>query len=59
MKYVALQHEKIEIGPLSEKLINKNHGGTNLLLVQFENGRVIFKQKKFVTHRTRKWRSKN
>ncbi|NVU98681.1 molybdenum cofactor biosynthesis protein MoaE, partial [Listeria monocytogenes] len=27
MRYVALQHEKIEIGPLSEKLINKNHGG--------------------------------
>lgn len=32
MKYVALQHEKIEIGPLSDKLINKNHGGTNLFV---------------------------
>lgn len=32
MRYVALQHEKIEIGPLSEKLINKNHGGTNLFV---------------------------
>ncbi|MBC1377230.1 molybdenum cofactor biosynthesis protein MoaE [Listeria innocua] len=32
MKYVALQHEKIEIGPLSEKLINKNHGGINLFV---------------------------
>lgn len=59
MKYVALQHEKIEIGPLSDKLINKNHGELIFLLVQFENGRVTFKQKKFVTHRTRKWRSKN
>lgn len=59
MKYVALQHEKIEIGPLSEKLINKITVGLIFLLVQFENGRVIFKQKKFVTHRTRKWRSKN
>lgn len=32
MKYVALQHEKIEIGLLSEKLINKNHGGINLFV---------------------------
>lgn len=59
MRYVALQHEKIEIGPLSEKLINKNHGGLIFLLVQFENGLVISKQKKFVTHPTKKWRSKN
>lgn len=32
MKYVALQHEKIEIEPLSDKLINKNHGGINIFI---------------------------
>lgn len=32
MKYIALQRDKIEIQALSEKLINKNHGGINIFI---------------------------
>ncbi|MBC1758285.1 molybdenum cofactor biosynthesis protein MoaE [Listeria ivanovii] len=32
MKYIALQQEKIEIQALSEKLINKKHGGINIFI---------------------------
>lgn len=32
MKYIALQQEKIEIQALSEKLINKEHGGINIFI---------------------------